>query len=85
MTAGASVVKSFDEKEREWITHDLGFDKEDTTAADKYFKVTITKIGLVEKAELNEEFFKTVYPDKDVTTTEAFPRCDQRRNSAVLG
>jgi len=66
------LSKAFDEKEREWILHDLGFDKEDTTAADKYFKVTITKIGLVEKAELNETFFKTVYPDKDIATTDEF-------------
>jgi len=66
------LSKAFDEKERDWITHDLGFEKEDTTAADKYFKVTITKVGLVEKAELNETFFKTVYPDKDINTEESF-------------
>ncbi|MBS1598973.1 MAG: trigger factor [Bacteroidetes bacterium] len=66
------LSKAFDEKERDWITHDLGFAKDDIAAADKFFKVLITKIGLVEKSELNETFFKTVYPDKDITTEEAF-------------
>ena len=66
------LSKAFDEKEREWILHDLGIDKDDKTAADKYFKLTISKVGFVEKPELNEAFFKTVYPDKDITTEEAF-------------
>ena len=66
------LSKAFDEKEREWIIHDLGFDKDDTTTADKYFKLTIVKIGLVEKSELNETFFKAVYPDKEVATAETF-------------
>lgn len=66
------LSKAFDEKERDWITHDLGFEKNDTAAADKYFRVLITKIGLVEKAGLDETFFKAVYPDKEITTEEAF-------------
>jgi len=66
------LSKAFDEKEREWIIHDLGLDKDDVAATEKYFKATLTKIGLVEKSELNESFFKTVYPDKEITTEEAF-------------
>src|ERR1700722_17037532 len=73
---GDSIVlqpsHAFEEKEREWVLSDLGLPKEDTAAADKYFRIEITKIGLVEKAELNEAFFKTVYPAKDITTPEAF-------------
>jgi trigger factor len=46
--------------------------KEDPAAADKYFKVAITKVGLMEKRELNEDFFKQLYPDNSVTTIEDF-------------
>ena len=63
---------AFDEKEREWVLNDLGLDKNDTAGADKYFKATITKVGLIEKAELNEEFFKTVFPDKEIKTEAEF-------------
>jgi trigger factor len=63
---------AFDEKEREWILGDLGLNKEDPAAAEKYFKVVITKVGLLEKRELNEDFFNQLYPDKDVKTIEDF-------------
>jgi trigger factor len=52
--------------------NDLGLDKADAAGADKYFKTTITKVGLIEKPELNEEFFKTAYPNKEITTEAAF-------------
>jgi trigger factor len=63
---------AFPEKEREWILSDLGLDKEDAASLEKYFKMNITKIGLVEKKELNEEFFKLVFPDKEIKTEEDF-------------
>ena len=63
---------AFPEKEREWIASDLGLDKDDNTAGDKYFKMSITKIGMIEKKELNEEFFNLVFPGKDITTEEDF-------------
>ena len=66
------LSKGFDEKEREWILNDLGFAKEDVAAADKYFKVLITKVGLIEKAELNEDFYKSVFPSKEIKTEEEF-------------
>ncbi|GGB06699.1 trigger factor [Puia dinghuensis] len=64
--------QAFEAKEREWVLNDLGLDKDDAAGADKYFKVTITKIGLIEKPELNEEFFKTAYPGKEIATEAAF-------------
>jgi len=64
--------KAFDAKEREWILSDLGLDKHDEAAAAKFFNMAITKVGLVEKAELNEEFFKAVYPKKDIKTEADF-------------
>ncbi len=73
---GDSIVlqlkEAFPEKEREWILTDLGLDKEDATAIEKYFKMNITKIGLVEKKELNEEFFNQVFPGKELKTEEDF-------------
>jgi len=63
---------AFPEKEREWILSDLALDKEDASSVEKYFKMNITKIGLVEKKELNEEFFKLVFPDKEIKTEEDF-------------
>jgi trigger factor len=66
------LKKAFPDKEREWILSDLGLDKEDAASAEKYFKMTITKIGLVEKKQLNEEFFNLVFPGKDLKTEEDF-------------
>ncbi len=63
---------AFPEKEKEWILSDLGLDKEDASSLEKYFKMTITKIGLVEKKELNEEFFNQTFPGKDIKTEEDF-------------
>ncbi len=63
---------AFDEKEREWILNDLGFDKHDKAAGDKYFKLVITKVGFVEKAEFNEEFYKAAFPGKEIGSEEDF-------------
>ncbi len=67
----AQLKTAFDEKEREWIISDLGL-KEDATAADRYFKMEITKVGLLEKRELNEEFFNQLYPNQSVVTETEF-------------
>lgn len=66
------LSNAFADKEREWILNDLGFEKQDTQAADKYFKMLITKVGLVEKAELQEEFFKAAFPSKEIKSEEEF-------------
>ncbi|MBA2251074.1 MAG: trigger factor [Chitinophagaceae bacterium] len=69
------VVKlndAFDEKELDWLTGDLGLDKNDPAPADKYFSITITKVGLVEKREMNEEFFNEALPGKEIKTEEDF-------------
>ena len=62
---------AFDEKEREWIISDLGLNKEEPNA-DKYFSLSITKVGLLEKRELNEEFFTQLYPAQEIKTEEEF-------------
>lgn len=64
--------KAFDEKELDFILSDLGLDKNDPAASHKHFKIQITKIGLLEKRELNEEFFNQLYPNKEVKTEADF-------------
>ena len=66
------LSKAFDDKERAWVMQDLGLDKENPADADKYFKLTITKVGLVEKSALDEDFFKKIYPAKEIKTAEEF-------------
>ena len=63
---------AFSDKEREWIFADLELDMEDKEAGDKYFKMTISKIGSIQKKELNPEFFKLVFPALDLQTEEEF-------------
>lgn len=70
-TLTIQLGKAFDKERIEFIQKDLGL-ANDKDAAKKYFQLTITKVGLIEKRELNEEFFKEVYPGQDITTEEAF-------------
>ena len=62
------LSKAFDDDKLAMFLQDLGFDKDDKEAAKKYFNLTIAKIGLVEKRELNEDFFKEIYPGKEIKT-----------------
>ena len=64
--------KAFDEKELDFILSDLGLDKNDSTASQKHFKIQITKIGLLEKREMNEDFFNQLYPNQEVKTEADF-------------
>lgn len=63
---------SFDEKELDFILTDLSLDKNDPASAKKHFKIHITKIGLLEKKELNEDFFNQLYPNQEVKTEADF-------------
>jgi len=66
------IDPAFDAKEKEWIISDLGIAVNEEGAADKYFKMTITKVGLVEKPEMNEEFYSKAFPGRNITTEEEF-------------
>ncbi|TDH19823.1 trigger factor [Segetibacter sp. 3557_3] len=66
------LSEAFEEKEREWLTGDLGIDASSPESADKTFKVTIAKIGNVEKPERNEDFYEAVFPGRGVKTEEEF-------------
>jgi trigger factor len=60
--------EAFEGQEAEWILGDLGLD----SATDKYFRLDITKVGLVEPRELNEEFFAQLFAGEEIKTEEAF-------------
>jgi len=64
------LSKAFDKDKLAMMLEDLGFEKEDAEAAKKYFNLEVVKIGLVEKRELEEGFFKEIYPGKEIKTEE---------------
>lgn len=66
------LQKAFEEKEREWVMGDLGLNKDSATDAEKFFNITITKVGLIERPEMNEAFFEAVYPGRGIATEEEF-------------
>ena len=57
---------AFAEKELDFILGDLGLDKNDAQSAQRHFKIQIIKIGLLEKKELNEDFFNQLYPGQEI-------------------
>lgn len=68
-TVVIQLSKAFEDKELDIILADLGLTKEDEK---KYFKLLITKVGLVEKAPLDETLFTIAYPNQSITTEAAF-------------
>ena len=66
------LQNAFEEKERNWIMSDLGLSAEDATAAQQSFRITITKIGLLEKRALDESFFEQLYPNQEIKTEADF-------------
>ena len=67
-TVTVQLSKAFDDDKLEMFLQDLGFEKDDQEAAEKYFNLEIVKIGLVEKRELTEDFFKEIFPAKEIKT-----------------
>jgi trigger factor len=66
------LLTAFEDKERAWILQDLGLDKESAADAEKYFKLVIVKVGLLEKASMDETLFKKLYPNKSIESEAAF-------------
>jgi trigger factor len=58
--------EAFEGQEAQWILQDLGID----SATNRHFKLLVTKVGLVEPRELNEEFFTQLFPNAEVKTEE---------------
>jgi len=69
---GDSLQIAFDEafagQEAEWILQDLGID----SGTNRYFRLDITKVGLIEKRELNAEFFEQLFPNENLQTEADF-------------
>jgi len=55
-------------EEQEVIFKELGIEADAIAGA--YYKATITRIILQEPSEINEEFFKKIFPDQDIKTEE---------------
>ena len=68
-TVTIQLSKAFEEKELDIILGDLGLTKEES---EKYFTLTITKVGIVEKAPLDETLFTVTYPNQTITTEAEF-------------
>ena len=66
------LLTAFEDKERGWVIQDLGLDKESSASTEKYFRMVITKVGLLEKAPVDEAFFKKVYPNKTIESETEF-------------
>jgi trigger factor len=67
-TVQLSLDEAFEQKEKEWIVTDLGID----SPTGRNFKLEITKVGLIEPKELNEEFFNQLFPNAEVKTEADF-------------
>jgi trigger factor len=64
-------IYTIEDKDEDYIRkHVLGM--EEGTEAHNMFRLTIKEIKRVDKAELNEEFFKQLFPNEEITTEEAF-------------
>lgn len=64
-----NLSASFDDKELEIILNDLELTSQD---GDKYFNLLITKVGLVEKAPLDETLFTVSYPNQSIKNEAEF-------------
>ncbi len=61
--------EAFEGKEKDWIAKDLGLNADQYS---KSFNMVINKLEHVDRAELNEEFYKQAFPNKEITSEEEF-------------
>lgn len=64
--------KAFADKELENVLAQLGYETNDKEAAKKYFELAVLKVGAIERPKMDEEFFKKVYPTKEIKTEAEF-------------
>ncbi|GAB4094184.1 trigger factor [Flaviaesturariibacter terrae] len=68
--AGDSLQVAFDDafggQEAQWILQDLGLE----SGTNRHFRLDITKVGLIEKRALDQEFFDQLFPNEKVTSEE---------------
>jgi trigger factor len=66
------LKKAFEGDKLEMMLQDLGFEKHDKEAAEKYFNLEMVKIGNVEKREMDETFFNELFPGRELKTEADF-------------
>ena len=71
-TLVVQLSKALEEDKIDIVLNQLGLEKDDKTSAKKFFQLTIVKIALLEKRELDETFFKEVFPGTTVATEDEF-------------
>jgi trigger factor len=67
-TIDLTLDEALEGKEKEAVQKDLELDNTEG----RRFRMTITKVGLVEPRELNEEFFTQLFPNQEVKTEDEF-------------
>ncbi len=65
------LADGFKEQELNSILQDLDLENNDDNK-NKFFKITITKIGGIEEAPINEELFKAAFPNLDLSSENDF-------------
>lgn len=68
-TIDITLASTFDEAACKAVLSELGMQEDQKELS---LRVTIKKITQIIPAELNEELFKKVFPDQEITTEEAF-------------
>lgn len=71
-TVDFSLGETFDEKLLPAIARDLGLDPQDDATKSTRFRLTLTKLGHIVKAELNKDTFEKIYPGRGLETEEDF-------------
>lgn len=71
-TITLKLGEALEGKEKQWVSEDLGLKADDEATDAKYFNMMITKIGHVERAGMNEEFFKAAYPSRNIQSEDEY-------------
>ena len=69
-TLNFKLGEAFEGDKLDMMAKDLGLDARDSATADKSFSLKIDKLGLVNKRELNEDFYNEIYPGQNVRSEE---------------
>lgn len=71
-TIDFNLQETFDDKVLPAIMKDLGLNAGEEGDREKRFRLSITKLGLIEKAPLTRETFEKIYPGRGLETEEDF-------------
>jgi len=71
-TLVVQLSKALEEDKIDIVLNQLGLETDDKNSVKKFFQLTIVKIAVLEKRELDETFFKEVFPGTTVATEDEF-------------